>query len=289
MSTPYDSITSVLNVLNATRILTESPTAQISAITSASQLNPAVSPIAAVSKLKDAMESVIPATLPGLCQALTSYSDVSSLYRSNLDSLSPISKTIKETIQPMLSDIAPASNRLEEQSIVDCLKLLSSAVPSIKVHSDYVEIPECLINLEADDNIELSKDSLSVSHRITLANAVPIIYHLAILLMTAATLYYARMSYKQTQQDQQENLVMRQEDHAMDQAQLDAANKTNEYLLEIINLLSDNHESAQATDLFSPDNPLVPAASDSNACLYHESNPTSDAAPDNSGYSQKSE
>ena len=297
MYNPYGSVTAHLKFLDTVKKLTEPPCSQISAITPTSQSSNALVPKFKGTDLMGAWNSVIPVStsinkwdIKGLQQIVTSYSDFSSIHhRSDWNSLSPISKTVREAIEPVISNIPPASSSLEAQVILNRLELLLSAVPSITVHSDHIDIPEILIELESDVSMALSKKDIKDPHRISFLEAISIICALISTLLSLISILYAWTIQNQAQKEREYDIAMHQKDTAIYQEQVEAANKTNEYLLTLINQLSKTQESAQALESPFHDAPFVSVASDSNARSCHESNPTSDVAPDNSGYSKMPE
>lgn len=297
MYNPYDSVTAHLKILNTVKNLTEPPCSQISAITLTSQLNSFLVPGFTEAGLMGAWNSVIPVStsikkwnIKGLQQIVTSYSDFSGIHhRSDWNSLSPISKAVREAIEPVISNITPASNSLEEQSILNRLELILSAAPSITVHSDHIDMPESLIEFESDRYVASSKKDIKEPRRISFSVSISIICDLISVLLGIISILYAWNIQKQAQREREYDIAVQQKDTAMYQEQVEAANKTNEYLLAILNQLSETQEPVQAVDSLSHDTPLESVASDSNAHSCHGSNPTSDDAPDNSGHSQMHE
>lgn len=294
MYKPYDAVTAHLKFLDTVKKLTEPPCSQISAITPTSQL---CSSLFKKADLIGAWNSVIPVytsknkwDVKGLQQMVTSYSDFSSILRhSDWNSLSPISKAVREAIEPVISNIPPASSSLEKQIPLNRLESLLSAIPSITVHNDHIDIPECLIKLESDDYMEPSKRDIKEPHRVSFSNAISIICALISTILSIINTLYAWNIQEQAKKEREYDIAMHQKDTAIYQEQIEAANKTNEYLLTLINQLSTIPEPVQAVDSPFHDAPFEYVASDSNAHSCHESNPTSDGAPDNSGHLKKPE
>lgn len=297
MYKPYDAVTAHLKFLDTVKKLTEPPCSQISAITPTSQLCSSLVPKFKKADLIGAWNSVIPVStsknkwdVKGLQQIVTSYSDFSSiLRRSDWNSLSPISKAVREAIEPVISNIPPASSSLEKQIPLNRLESLLSAIPSITVHNDHIDIPESLIELESDDYMEPSKRDIKEPHHVSFLDAISIICALISTILSIINTLYAWNIQEQAQKEREYDIAMHQKDTAIYQEQIEAANKTNEYLLTLINQLSTTQESVQAVDSPFHDAPFEYVASDSNARSCHESNPTSDGAPDNSGHLKKPE
>lgn len=291
MNNPHDFINVHTELSSMIQNLTQPLQLQREALASTAQIRESLESITQIRKaldstieLREALSATsqireVLTTASQIREALMVTSQIREVLESATSSSQIISQLGTSVVQQTLSEIgSPIRNIYSCQTGNWNLQPVLTAANTITIHPTYVDIPSALIPDIPDDDSP-SPDSSSASSsglkHVSKEQAYHIIYDLIMLLLTVLALLRTEIDSMQSQKD-------RTEDVALMQAQLEAANQTNDYLLTLIDQLADNQESAQTSDLISDDKSPQSPASDSNSDPDSESQPTSDDAPNNS-------